>query len=579
MIVVKLFEYLRDNAILDQKALSELRDNAAIAKRTTFQELLVNGKSEHYNIDFAKLAEVSKKAAENSGNELVVLEQTAGLGCDREVYEAMGGLTESIAKQFIPLRSRESGKRIAVMLCPDNEVLMDRITRAYKGSAFCIGICDLGMWGSLYRMYVEPLLLGRMAFTFSSTIDSSTAISDKSKDSDARKLYTKLLNVGVAQRASDVHFLPCTNECKVLFRIDGHNHEYTTIPKDVAERIANILKADGAITAPNPHMPLDGKVRFSPSQGEKPNDEVDLRVSIIPTRAGSDLNVRYLSEKLYTFEELGMSSENISQYKELLELPSGMVIQVGPTGSGKSTTLYAGLSYIHNTLRNIITIEDPVEILMDGISQIDVNADNKGGLTFSEALKACLRHDPDVVVVGELRDNATAFEAVRAANTGHLVLTSLHTNDSIGAFERMINLGIDPYSLGDVMAAVMGQRLVRLLCPYCKQEYMFDLKSDAARFYKLPNEDRQIKLYRPVGCVHCNNTGYHGRVAINEILLVDSGLRQLIQKHAMRSYFEDYLRKSGFRSMYQDGINKVIAGITSLEEMTMYAKDMIAFKC
>lgn len=575
---MKLFEYLRDNEVFDQRTLSELRDNSALAKRSTYQEIYRVREGTSYSVSFERLAELSVAAAKHGGEELEVLTATAGLVCDKPVYDAMGGLSDNIVKQLIPLRERTTGRRLAVTVCPDNAVFMERVFRAYRGQAYTPAICTPEMWDSIYGMYVEPLLLGYMAYAFSSTTDNSTAISDKSKESEARKLYTKLLNVGITQRASDVHFLPCTDECKVLFRIDGDNHEYTSVPKDVAERIANILKADGAITVPSPHMPVDGKVRFSPSQGAAPDDEVDLRVSIIPTHAGSDLNVRYLSEKLYTFEELGMTSQNIDLYKSILELPSGLVVQVGPTGSGKSTTLYAGLNHIHTSLRNIITIEDPVEIQMDGISQVDVNADNKGGLTFSAALKACLRHDPDVVVVGELRDEATAFEAVRAANTGHLVLTSLHTNDSIGAFERLVNLGIDPYSLGEVMAAVMGQRLVRRLCPHCKKKVMLDMKSDIAKFYRFPPEDVELPIYQAVGCVHCNNTGYRGRVAINEIMIVDSGIRQLIQKHAMRSYFEEYLKEANFRTMYQDGLSKVLDGITSLDELTMYAKDVIAFK-
>lgn len=575
---MKLFEYLRDNSIFDQKTLSELRDNSALAKRTTYQELYRVKDGTSYSVPFTRLTEIAVAAAKQSGEDLTVLTATAGLVCDKPVYDAMGGLSDNIVKQLIPLQERTTGRRLAVTVCPDNEVFMERVYRAYRGQSYTPAICTSEMWDSIYGMYVEPLLLGHMAYAFSSTTDSSTAVSDKSKESEARRLYTKLLNVGITQRASDVHFLPCSTECKVLFRIDGDNHEYTTVPKDVAERIANILKADGAITVPNPHMPVDGKVRFSPSQGAVAGDEVDLRVSIIPTHSGSDLNVRYLSEKLYTFEELGMTAQNIDLYKNILELPSGLVVQVGPTGSGKSTTLYAGLNYVHTSLRNIITIEDPVEIQMDGISQVDVNADNKGGLTFAEALKACLRHDPDVVVVGELRDNATAFEAVRAANTGHLVLTSLHTNDSIGAFERLVNLGIDSYSLGEVMAAVMGQRLVRRLCPHCKEKVMLSLKSDIAKFYGFPSEDMEVPIYKAVGCVHCNNTGYRGRVAINEVMVVDSGIRQLIQKHAMRSYFEEYLREANFRTMYQDGLGKVLAGITSLDELTMYAKDVIAFK-
>lgn len=576
---MKLFEYLRSNGVFDQKTLAELRDGAALAKHGVYQELLNNPTGKSYSLEYDRLSEYALESAKAAGQNIIRLQETAGWDCDSSIYDSLGGISKSLAQQIIPLIRKDGSDRIAVLTCPDNDVLCERVDRAYHGRTYTKAICSREMWAAIYEMYVEPLMIGKMAFQFSVTVDGSTAISDKSKESEVRKFYTNLMNVGITQRASDIHFVPCTDDCLVLFRIDGVNHKYTRIPKEVSERIVNILKTDGPITShQNPRMPLDGKVRYSPSQGDNPGDEVDLRVSIIPTRAGLALNVRYLCDRLYTFDELGMSSVNVEAYKELLELPSGLIVQVGPTGSGKSTTLYAGLSYLHQSLRSIITVEDPVEILMDGILQVDVNADNKGGLVFSEALKACLRHDPDVVVVGELRDGATAFEAVRAANTGHLVITSLHTNDSIGAFERLVNLGIDSYSLGDVMAAVMGQRLVRRLCPYCKEPYEFDLRSPEARIYHFPNEDHVLHLYRPKGCTRCNNTGYRGRVAINEVLRVDRGLRDLIQKHAVRKYFEDYLRDVRFKTMYQDGIEKVIQGVTSLGELTKFAKDVIAFR-
>lgn len=575
---MKFLEYLRDNKILDNRAVSALRDNAAMAKRSIYQELYICNDDALYAMPYNDLEKHILNAAEEEGVKLNTLHATAGCMCDVRIYERLGGIDSVLVKRFLPLRRAGEERCLALTIRPDDPVVRDRIERAYRDEAYALTICPPDIWNALYYMYVEPLLLGQMAEKFSSAEDTGSNVSEKSRESDARKFYTMLMNVGVERHASDVHFIPCSDTCKVLFRIDGVNHEYTQIPKDVAERISNILKADGAITVPNPHMPVDGKVRYSPSQGANPGDEIDLRVSIIPTKGGSDLNVRYLSDRLYTFDELGMSLANMKAYKDLLNLPSGLIVQVGPTGSGKSTTLYAGLAYVHESLRNIITVEDPVEILMDGISQIDVNADNKGGLVFSEALKACLRHDPDVVVVGELRDNATAFEAVRAANTGHLVLTSLHTNDSVGAFERLINLGIDSYSLGEVVAAIMGQRLVRRLCPHCKQAYQLDLKSELAREYYMPERDETITIYKACGCTHCNNTGYSGRVAINEVLCVDPELRNIIQRHGVRKVIEEHLRSVGFKTMYQDGLDKVYAGITSLEEMTKFAKDTIAFK-
>lgn len=575
---MKLFDYLKNKQTYSAKWLSDLRDSAALAKRSIFQELYKAPSSAEYFMDFDSLAALAAEAAALDGENLQVLTETAGWKCDEMVYAAMGGYNEQLVRDFIPLVNNEEGKRFALTTCPDDEIFVERVTRAYKGADFDWAICSQAMWPAIYQLYVEPLLLGQVSYRLSAVLEKSTTISDKARDSEARKFYTTLLNAGITRRASDVHFKPKSDRASVLFRIDGHNYWYTDISLEVAERVGNLLITDGGISTENPHDPIDGKVRFSPSQGAVPGDEVDLRVSIIPTKSGADINVRYLSDKIYTFDELGLSASSVAQYKQLLDLPSGLVVQVGPTGSGKSTTLYAGLAYVYKSLRNIISIEDPVEISMEEISQVDVRAEGKSGLTFSKALKACLRHDPDVIVVGELRDEATAFEAVRAANTGHLVLTSLHTNDSIGTFERLINLGIDPYSLGDVMAAVMSQRLVRRLCPYCKQPYTLNLKSDLARQYGFPNEEREVTIYKPHGCVKCNNTGYHGRTAINEVLRVDKGLRELIQRHAVRSYFEKYLKESHFKTMYQDGLERVLDGTTSLEEMSVYLHDPLAFK-
>ena len=546
-----------------------------MARTTAFQYLYANPKNQ-FGITYNILVENLLLCAKANGIEMCVLQETAGLECDRRAYQLLGGTTQDTVKYLLLLQRSGTDELYALTTRPDDDMLKSRLDSVYGERLYTISICPPELWRQIFGLYVEPLLFEQLASSLSAGSTASSAVSESVLESEARKLYNMLVNVGINRRASDLHILPCSTDAWVLFRIDGVNHLHSHIPKDILEKICNILKNDGKMAVTHPHDPVDGKVRYSPSGGKAAGDGIDLRVSIIPTKAGSDLNVRYLSSTLYSFEQLGMAESNITAYKELLELPSGLVIQVGPTGSGKSTTLYAGLAYVHTSLRNIITAEDPVEILMDGISQIDVSAESK--LDFSAALKASLRHDPDVIVVGELRDSETAALAVRAANTGHLVLTSLHTNDSVGAFERLINLGIDSYSLGEVVAAVMGQRLVRRLCPHCRQAYKLSLKSEKARFYRLPEEDREVTLYRARGCVACNNTGYVGRIAINEIMTIDSELRNLVQRHAVRKVIEDHLRKVKFKTMYQDGIDKVLAGVTSLEEMNAYAKDTIAFK-
>jgi len=570
--------YLRGTGVIDARQAQVLSDEAGLKKTSVFEYLTRHETIGGLNFSFEQLVDLLFAYGKEAGIDYTLVTVTKGYVCDTDLYTALGGVNESIVKFLLPIKQADGTGCIALTTKPDDEVTLASLAKGYGPRQFSVGICTNDLWDRLYTMYVEPLLLNKMADQLSaSNVDTGVQRSAAS-DSAARRFYRMVMNAGIERNASDVHFLPCSKTCQVLYRIDGDNHFFMDIPLDILEKICNILKTDGHISNKSPREAIDGKVRYSPSEGEVPGDEIDLRVSIIPTKRGSDLNVRYLSSQRRTFDELGISEDNIKIFKQLLDLPSGMIVQVGPTGSGKSTTLYAGLEYIHASLRNVLTAEDPVEILMDGISQIDVDSSQDGKFGFSDALKASLRHDPDVVVVGELRDLDTAELAVRASNTGHLVLTSLHTNDSIGAFERLINMGVDPYSLGEVIVAVMGQRLVKRLCPYCKEEYELDLRSDIARFYHLPERDGTLKFWRATGCVHCNNTGYHGRTAINEILLVDSQIRDYIQRHAVRLKFEELLRERKFVTMYQDGLKKAMAGITSLEELRKFAADFIAFK-
>ena len=569
-----LASYLKEHQLLDNNVLTKLRDKSALSRTSAYNEVWRDATAEIYGVDYMKLEEWMSEAAKAAGIPLTVFSDTKGYEPDLDHYGKIGGVSEDNKEQYLLLREVGAGRKFIVTTRPDDPSMRGYLKGHYSGEEFSYGICTPAIYQSLYSFYIEPLLVSKAANIVSLSNNALSAL-DAAKDSEGRRLWRRLMNVGLDRHASDIHFIPMTKACRVLYRIDGTNVPYTEIPLDVMERIGNILKTEAKVQVKNPKDPIDGKARYSPSGSPEDPNALDIRLSIIPAKAGSDINIRYLPEKLYTFEEIGMTKENIARYKSLLKLPSGLIVQVGPTGSGKSTTLYAGLSHISHDNLNIITAEDPVEILMDGISQIDVDDTH---LTFEMALKAMLRHDPDVIVVGELRDKATAELAVRAANTGHLVLTSLHTNDSIGAFERMINMGVDNYALGEVVAAVMGQRLVKRLCPHCKMPYKLKYNTPTAAFYGLHQEEGEGTFYRPRGCVHCKNTGYAGRVAINEILVVDSELRMAIQRHSVRRVFEEHLRRTGFRTMYRDGLQKAIEGITSLEELTPYASDAIAFK-
>ena len=475
------------------------------------------------------------------------------------------------------LIKQDNGPLIAVTMRPDDPIVVNRLERAFKNETFELAICSQFIWKAIYNLTLEPLLIEARASKLSEESDRTGDKQDEVKrNTEARRIYDQILKMGIEREASDVHLIPCDDSCNVLYRIDGINYQLLRIPNSILSRISNLLCIDGGTQQKSVNTPVDGKIRYTPSGGGK-NEERDLRFSILPTRKGPDLNVRYLNNKIYTFAELGMSPRNVEEFKRILDMPQGLIMQVGPTGSGKSTTLYAGLTYIkNNSLRNIITVENPVEILMNGITQVDTN--DEASLTFARVARQFLRHDVDVGVVGEIRDEETALEAVRAATTGHLVISSLHCNDSIGVFERLHRLDVDPYTLGEVLVAVMSQRLVRRVCPRCASTVTLMPGDPLIDYYGLPTDKGPLNIKKAVGCEYCYNLGYKGRVAVNEILVIDRNLRNQIQIRDTRMNIEKYLHSIGFHTMYKDALDKVLLGLTTLEEIKPMREDVLAYK-
>lgn len=565
-------EFLRDKEILDAKTYEQFDMIAQMGSDSFYQtirrDLSSVGGTEEELMDL--FCEYDK--------EFGILYTSKGLTVDMDVIKLLGGTQLITSLKAMPLRDREHNL-LLVFYVPDERYNLSLIQQKLERHKYKKYVCTEDLWLAMWSIYMSPIMLAAQASKLSSiqTVTNET----QSQTSEAKSLFMQFIIEGYQMRASDIHFIPCSNHCDLQYRVDGVNFLYCTIPSDVLSKVNNLLRQN--VASAKPYQPIDGKLSYRmPTDGKN----VDLRFSIIPGMFGADINIRFLSNEKMTFEELGMTPVNIQRYKSILDLPQGLVVMVGPTGSGKTTTLYSGLSYIRESMANIIAIEDPVEITMEGITQINVssaNNDEIGHLTFPEALKASLRHDPDVIVVGEIRDNATAEEALRAATTGHLVIASLHTNDSISVIERLRHMGLESYALGEVLVAIMGQRLVRRLCPKCKEEYVFTVGHADHLKWGLP-EGKTYTLYKPVGCEYCSNKGYRGRIAINEILEVDTDLRDLIQRHVMRSEIEQYLsipREDGsskFVSMYSDGMHKVISGVTSLAELERLARDRTAFK-
>jgi len=379
------------------------------------------------------------------------------------------------------------------------------------------------------------------------------------------RLVNELLVEALNQKASDVHLEPKENGIVVRFRTDGLLRVQPMPPEinHFQAAIISRLKIMARLNIAEKRLPQDGRIKLR-VQGR----EIDVRVSIIPMLHGEGIVLRLLdkSRMVFNLANVGMPPGIIEPFRDLIALPHGIVLVTGPTGSGKTTTLYSALNEIKSPTTKIITVEDPVEYHMDGISQIQVHS--RIGLTFAAGLRSILRHDPDVILIGEIRDGETANSAIQSSLTGHLVFSTLHTNDAAGAFTRLADMGVEPYLVASTLEGVLAQRLVRVLCTHCKAPWHpreEDLPDDFPR--PLPDV-----LYKPVGCRECRDTGYAGRLGIFELLISDVGVQTLCVERASAAQIRDYALKNGMLTMRHDGWNKVLQGIASLEDVARITK-------
>lgn len=384
-------------------------------------------------------------------------------------------------------------------------------------------------------------------------------------DAPIIRLVNTIISRAVRERASDIHIEPMENNLRVRFRIDGVLHEVMSLPRNAQNAVISRVKIMANMDIAEHRLPQDGRIEVSAG-----GRNVDLRVSVLPTIFGEKVVIRILDKSNFILQlpELGFSDDVRAQIERLIKKPNGMLLVTGPTGSGKTTTLYALLSRLNRPEENIITVEDPVEYRLDGINQVQVNP--KIGLTFAEGLRAILRQDPNIIMVGEIRDRETADIAVRAALTGHLVLSTLHTNDAAGALARLVDMGVEPFLIASSVLAVTAQRLVRKICPNCKEPYRPGPDDPVRLLLNLP-PDENITLYRGRGCGQCNNTGYYGRVAIHELMLMNGEIRRLVNQRASRDEIKEAAIRSGMRTLFQDGVRRVMAGETTVEEILKHA--------
>jgi general secretion pathway protein E len=379
-------------------------------------------------------------------------------------------------------------------------------------------------------------------------------------DAPIIKLVNSLLHNAVKERASDLHLEPFENELRVRFRIDNVLYEpIKPLPKALQASIVSRIKIMGRLNIAEKRLPQDGRIRLKIA-----GRDYDVRLSTLPVAYGERVVMRLLprTQELLDLTTLGFDEQQLATMNKLITRPNGIVLVTGPTGSGKTTTLYGALSRINATDKNIITIEDPVEIQLAGVGQIEVNA--KVGLTFANGLRSILRQDPNVILIGEIRDLETAEIAIQASLTGHLVFSTLHTNDAPSAITRLVDMGVEPFLVGSSLVAVLAQRLVRVLCADCKVPY----EATSEELAELGIQTgRAVRLYRPEGCAGCNYAGYRGRVGIFELMQVDDDIRGLVSQNVDSKSIKSAAVRKGMHPLRSDGARKVLAGVTSVAEV------------
>ncbi|MFP4052377.1 MAG: GspE/PulE family protein [Phycisphaerae bacterium] len=392
------------------------------------------------------------------------------------------------------------------------------------------------------------------------SIDLDT-IKEAAESNPVKRLVNMVLLEAIRNRASDVHFEPFEEEFKMRYRIDGLLYEMLPPPRSIAMAVSSRIKVMSNLNIAERRLPQDGRIELVVN-----GRPVDLRVSVLPTMFGESVVMRVLdrSNVSLDLERLGFRDDDLRIFRQLISRPHGILIVTGPTGSGKTTTLYSALSELNDVSVKILTSEDPVEYDIDGLVQVPINEDV--GLTFARSLRSFLRQDPDIVLVGEIRDLETAEISVHASLTGHLVLTTLHTNDAPSSIARLLDLGLEPYLVTATLEAIVAQRLVRQICPRCREEFS-PTEEMLLELGLKPEDTARKNFYHGLGCDYCRGTGYSGRIAIYEIMAIDDNLRALIMERASTGAIREAARKRGMRTLRESGLLAIYDGMTTIEEV------------
>lgn len=492
--------------------------------------------------------------------------------------EVLVAVPEHIAKKYKVFPVEQNGNRLVLgMIDPTDVVALDNLRLLLNMEIQPVIVTEEDLERALSKYYgIE----GTVAEVFKD-LDIEFEEEKKEEEPEAEELVedapiVRLVNLIISQavkeRASDIHLEPSEKELAVRYRVDGVLRRVMTSPKNTQAAIISRVKIISGMNIAEKRLPQDGRIQLRVE-----GIPVDIRVSSIPTVHGEKIVMRILfkSGVLTKMERLGFLPETLEKFRSVYRQPHGIILVTGPTGSGKSTTLSAVLNELNSPEVNIMTVEDPVEYQIHGVNQVQVN--QKAGLTFAAALRSFLRQDPDIIMVGEIRDNETARIATQAALTGHLVLSTLHTNDAPSSITRLIDMEIEPFLVASTVIGVVAQRLVRGVCDGCKEPYPLEQVNTFYRSVRenLPDHpEEQLIFYRGKGCRQCNGTGYTGRLAIHEVLLLDPQLRTLISRDVPAGAIKEEAVKAGMKTLFQDGLLKALQGKTTLEEVVRASYSM-----
>ena len=478
-----------------------------------------------------------------------------------------GLIPESLARRYqsLPVRWDEQGRLVVAMADPSNVFAVDDI-RAITGSEVFTVVATAGQLQDaidrFHRLDGEVDTMAQEAADELSDGEDLSKVNEVVEDAPIVKFVNLLITQAVNDRASDIHVEPGEKDLRIRFRIDGVLHEVMHSPKSIQAGVISRLKVMSEINIAERRIPQDG--RMSLVVGGKP---IDLRVATLPTVFGEKVVMRILDkgQALLTLDDQGFLPDVLERYEQSYQKPYGTILVTGPTGSGKSTTLYATLNILNEVTRNIITVEDPVEYRLPGINQVQIHP--RAGLTFAGALRSILRSDPDVLLVGEIRDRETAVIAVEASLTGHLVLTTLHTNDAASTPLRLVEMGVEPFLVTSALDCVLAQRLARKLCDNCREQYQPSEAELVQAAWPMDQLEDWPTLYRAVGCTSCGKTGYRGRFALHEVMLVTEEIERLIIERRSTEDIKKVAEMQGMLPLRTDGLRKVGMGMTSLEEI------------